>query len=321
MVGYEIMKERKFRLTRKEKGQPRGFVVQDDEILDKDIWDFGLIYDLFENKASFEAGLEKISSSLWYNYLRISGQKHIAKASPGNYFSRSLGVLATQYGFKFQDGLKLDTDFSSAPIGIMLVGNDMLIGSLIRKKLFWKDAISADHGEHTHSLQWLVAARELQTLVHRSIPDLYEKTVDYWSMPKGEPELSLWQFLVDSFPKVDNRARGSDQDSTTDSYRSPQNVTRFLLNKQNGYKPIQGHFVSNYLYRRYANRSWFEKDGNVESGFMGIKVDTDQKEKDGWIFSNSARLVRKEIMVGVNKKIERQEMETFHNVSGKLIMK
>ncbi|WP_051390751.1 LirA/MavJ family T4SS effector [Paraburkholderia mimosarum] len=333
MPGYEVISKYRFLKTKKEKGKDREIVKQDGDALDADYRDFGKIYDLFENLDSFKAGLETVSGLLWENYRTITNQRNqrlytpVPPPPPGNLFTRCLGMLAHQYGFTFQQGLSAETDFNTAPIGTTLIAGDPFIGSLIRAKLFWKDAISADHGEHSHSLQWLVAAQLLNGQTTSSIPDLYARTVDYWIMSRGVDTINLWQLLVDSFPATGTTARDPDKRLLTDSWRCPQNVTRYLLGNRNGFQPIAGHFVSNYLYKRYSNRNWISITTNKETNtskmnLANIYTDTAAKAKEGWKQGevNPARLTRKTVTPGDigDRGVTKVE---FHSAPGLLYMK
>lgn len=333
MPGYEVISKYRFLKTKKEKGKDREIVKQDSDALDADYRDFGKIYDLFENLDSFKAGLGTVSALLWENYRTITNQRNqrlytpVPPPPPGNLFTRCLGMLAHQYGFTFQQGLSAETDFNTAPIGTTLIAGDPFIGSLIRAKLFWKDAISADHGEHSHSLQWLVAAQLLNGQTTSTIPDLYSRTVDYWIMSRGVDTINLWQLLVDSFPATGTTARDPDKRLLTDSWRCPQNVTRYLLGNGNGFQPIAGHFVSNYLYKRYSNRNWISITTNKETNtskmnLANIYTDTAAKAKEGWKQGevNPARLTRKTVTPGDIGDRGVTEV-VFHSAPGLLYMK
>lgn len=232
-------------------------------------------------------------------------------------------MLAQQYGFNFQQGLGLDTDYNTAPNSVTLIGNDLFLGTLVRTKLFWKDAISADHGEHSHSLQWLVAAQTLHGTTTTPVADLYSKTVDYMVMKKGETQTRLWQLLVDSFPTTGGTRK--ETQLTTDSFRCPQNVTRFLLGAGNNFAPISGHFISNYLYKRYKNRDWMEiknqGTSNAKLDLKNIFIDPQEKSREGWTQgTNKARITRTQV---VPKDIANRNVTevNFHATAGLLYMK
>lgn len=330
MPGYEVISSMKFLLTKKEKGQDREIVKQNAQQLDNDYRDFGKIYDLFENRDAFKAGLDRLSATLWQNYRTITNQVPkpgaVPPPAPGNLFTRSLGITARQRNFTFQQGLTVETDFNSVPSSVTLIAGDPYIGTLIRSKLFWKDAISADHGEHSHSFQWLVAAHELNGQTTSPIPDLYARTVDYWIMRKGVDSINLWQLLVDCFPTVGG-ARDPDPRLITDSFRCPQNVTRFLLGKEHGFQAIPGHFISHYLFMRYKARSLYEiiNPGAADAKMKLKDIYTDVQSKKDWkqLVSNPARLKRTDVAEVPGKHIGDRNVQelTFHGRPGFVYMK
>ena len=329
MPGYEIIRDMKFLLTKKEKGMDRQIVKQKDPVLDADYRDFGRIYDLFANQARFQTGLATVSAALWQNYLTITNQRNlqpyqaVREIPPGNLFTRCLGMLALQNGFTYQQGLSAETDFNTTPIGVTLIAGDPFIGALIRGKLFWKDAISADHGEHSHSFQWLVAASELTGSTTTPIADLYVRTVDYWIMKRDTGGINLWQFLVDCFPAVGGGARDPDVRLVTDTYRSPQNVTRHLLGT--GHAPIADHFVSAYLFGRYKKRGWVKGVAGTPQAplfnLAQIGVNPSEKAGEGWVqgVQNPARLTRKKVTPRDISERNLTEV-SFHNEPGYLFM-
>lgn len=207
--------------------------------------------------ASFEAALQRVSSQLWDAY-------RLFNPNTRNKFTRALNKVASAKGFSFQNRFGADTSHTS-PIGIKLIGGDPQLGFMLRNKLFWKDSMDLRHGEHTHSLQWLaIAEGNLGTVI--PIADLYAETGSFRASSDadqdGKRSLLMWQWIADCFPTdMSNLAatfkgkKGSVQETLeSQSYRSPQVITDFLLRRSGG--PIADHFVSNYLFYRYKNRKW-----------------------------------------------------------------
>ncbi|MDH4565410.1 hypothetical protein E8E95_01780 [Pseudomonas sp. BN414] len=327
MAGYEKIKELKFLLTKKERGKDREIVIQSDHALNNYREDFGKIYDFLENQAYFKNTLTDVSRMLWEKYLLITNQDKSALAAapvPGNVFTRCLGLVAARYNFNFQQGLTADTNFNTVPIGITLVDGDLFIGTLIRNKLFWKDAISADHGEHSHSLQWLAIAYALTGQTTAPIHDLYAKSVDYWLMSKDSPNINMWQFLVDCFP-LTGGARDPDPLLTTSSFRSPQNVTRYLLGKDNKFQPLKQHFLSHYLFKRYKARNWVQivnpKAKNASLKLSDINPQMQGKADWQKGATNAARYTRTGVTQVTNILQRNTEDVCFHGKSGILYMK
>ncbi|MFJ3259565.1 hypothetical protein ACIPK7_04875 [Pseudomonas sp. NPDC086581] len=325
MPGYDIIKELNFLLTEKKKDQPREILVNKQQ-LENDRHDYGIIYDLLENRDAFITAINELSKELWTNYRIITNQVtrfyQPIHCPPGNLFTRALGMTARACNFTFQQGLSADTDFNSVPIGVKLTGGDPYIGYLIRRKLFWKDSISADHGEHSHSIQWLAIARRLNGQTISPIDDLYSRVVDYWTMKKTD-NINLWQFLVDCFPLDGGGARDPDTRLVTNSFRSPNNITRHLISYPR-FQPRENHFISNYLCMRYANRNWAtavnQNTPTAKVKFANIKVD-DSTQTD-WKRSEfaTARLIRKQISDD-NRFSDRTLHEVvFHDTPGYLYM-
>lgn len=222
------------------------------------------------NSAAFEAALARVSDSLWTAYSRFTPQTR-------NKFTRALNKVAAAKGFIFQDRWTADTS-KAKPIGIKLVGGDPQLGYMLRNKLFWKDSMDLRHGEHSHSLQWLAIAEGLPNL---AVPaaDLYAESGNFRaaSIDDGKTGRSIlmWQWVADCFP-TDMKSNATTFKHTAEtlesqSYRSPQVITDFLL-KKNG-KPIDGHFVSTYLFHRYKNRHWLTTKQVASNGGVTEVID------------------------------------------------
>lgn len=183
---------------------------------------------------------------------------------------------------------------------------------MLRNKLFWKDSMDLHHGEHTHSLQWLAIAQGVQTTV--PIAELYAHTGAFRAPsdvdPGGDRSLLMWQWLADCFPSsMKSLATLKFKNGETlesQSYRSPQVITDYLLNRQGG--PIDGHFISTYLFHRYKNRNWLttkdiydkdqqkhvEKLDKIYQGDPKVPTKGGSFADDGWVQSPSSpnRLLR-----------------------------
>ncbi|WP_242206442.1 MULTISPECIES: LirA/MavJ family T4SS effector [unclassified Pseudomonas] len=249
-----VPSEMNFVLTEKKPEKDRSRAAATPET---DRADYDLIFDFLENKQKFEPALSRLSALMWSHYRMFTLQTDVTPGKakpPGNLFTRALSLVAHQYQFTFQQGLVAETDFNTVPLSVKLTESDPYIGYLIRHKIFWKDVIATDHGEHSHSLQWLVLARELTGKTTSPIAELYARSVDYYSWVDKKFGINLWQLLVDCFPLDGGGARGDVL--TTDTYRSPNNVTRHLLGYSKKLAPLKGHFISDYLSRRYKHRNW-----------------------------------------------------------------
>ncbi len=213
------------------------------------------------NTEKFEATLNHISMRLWSAYRR--------DPSKSNKFTRALSVVGSQNGFYCANG-HLSTVDTSTPMKFKLTGGDKELGYFLRNKLFWKDSMEAQHGEHSHSLQWLcISAAKLKTKV--PITELYARSGEFGMTTTDKDLCRAWAWIADCFPSSmsafgDATKLSKTKDTlTTTKYRSPQNIMNFLL--KDG-KAIKDHFVSEYLFRRYTKHKWF-KSGEGERAFGG----------------------------------------------------
>lgn len=93
----------------------------------------------FDNPGKFEKHLERVSAAIWTEY--NTGIMPMAQ----NRFTRSIINLgAYQYGFSCQDNVVFTGPLSAAAFGQRVKG-----------KVLWKDSFALDHGEFSHSYQWM----------------------------------------------------------------------------------------------------------------------------------------------------------------------
>jgi hypothetical protein len=246
-------------------GQDQSIRNQIDQYIDG----YSEICAFLSRPLEFQNKLAEVSKKLWFAYRN--------DPSESNKFTRALSVIGSQLGFSVrQDYLATvqnGTVTDSSPIKFKLTGNDTGLGFFLRNKLFWKDSMEALHGEHSHSLQWLaIAVANLGTAL--PVSQLYSQAGSFvMSGTDGgaDTNIYLWAWLADCFPQSmkkfgDTKVLNGNKDNlTTDSYRSPQNITTYLVPLDN---PIEGHFVSTYLFYRYTKRKWIK--GNIGGSIGGI---------------------------------------------------
>lgn len=228
-----------------------GAKTADFNALDQYLDGYATIATFLCNAQRVEAALTQVSSDLWDAYRTFP-------ANIRNKFTRALNKVAASYGFDYQNRFTVNTN-NTRPIGIKLVGGDPQLGYMLRNKLFWKDSMDLRHGEHSHSLQWLAIAQAHPAL-NPTVADLYSQTSAFRGTSKndqkGERSMLMWQWIADCFPSDMSRLATEEflngETLQSHSYRSPQVITDYLMN--NG--PIDGHFVSTYLFHRYKNRNW-----------------------------------------------------------------
>jgi hypothetical protein len=143
--------------------------------------------------------------------------------------------------------------------GVIMAGftSPEVFKSYVKSHAFWKDAVSSNHGEHSHSLQWLAianAAKRGKLNLTSSVVYLYERSVDYQSKQtfyhpdrKKEETVYLWDFLVDCF---DHGAGAADYKTNikTATARSPTCVNKWVYGSD--------LWIGEYLRARYSKRNW-----------------------------------------------------------------
>jgi hypothetical protein len=234
-------------------------VFGQNKLKEDDLADYAKVLRLMSSNGDFEAALNSLSAELWDLYRGMAKEEK-------NKFSRSLIQFATtKAGFPPQHAT------------LLCAGADDYL-EYIKKGLLLKDGMHAGHGEYSHTFQWLAAAcANLQ--LNSSVGRLYQALGDE-RMQKSKKAIttegeagivSLWSYLVDAFPIYS--AKQTDIEKGTDSlhtatYRSPQNVMKYLLADTD-----KGHFLSVYLQRRYTKRNWFTgKD--VQANFGKATIGT-----------------------------------------------
>jgi hypothetical protein len=295
--------------------------------LDDYLEDFARIAAFLCNPGPFQAALVNVSASMWAEYVNLDPALR-------NRFTRALGAVAVNNGFTFQERLPLDTS-GTAPIGVLLTGNDGQLGHMLRHKLFWKDGMDSRHGEHTHSLQWLAIALGAGT--HKRAADLYAKAGNLRAPSqseekKGGRSLTMWEWVADCFPldmaKSTAKKFTNGETLVSQSARSPQFIMDSLLKGKPQDHPAQ--FLAQYLFHRYNNRGWLKHDQKMEEvkdiQTTGIKAHrAGDRAAHGWDKSPSsptARMIRDPnsyAAQGKHTTIPLTEIEvTFHGVQGKL---
>lgn len=220
---------------------------------------FCKIATFLSNKASFENELRLVSAMLWDIYITIPTQAN-------NRFTSAISKLAEIRGFQMTAN-QPPLGAHGAPMHIKLVNNDPELGYMLRNRVFWKDSMDARHGEHSHSLQWLAVASKFGALA----PQAYAKSGLYRATNVAPDKYAyVWQWLADCFPldmqslATDCTKQGSTESLCSDTYRSPQKITDYLVRNPCG--PLKNHFISHYLHRRYVNRNWLPSGGEYTKG-------------------------------------------------------
>ncbi|MBM0107765.1 hypothetical protein JM946_23720 [Steroidobacter sp. S1-65] len=165
--------------------------------------------------------------------------------------------------------------FSNYSNGIVMAGftDPGVFTSYVSKGSFWKDAVSSNHGEYSHSLQWLtlgLAAAGKRLSLRTTASYLFKNAVAHQSdkefvVPgRNQPsKIYLWDFLVDCFdfgPDPDWQAN-----TATHTARSPTHFnTRIQASKT---------WIGRHLRKRYAKRGWAAPGSPTPTSTKGYAIE------------------------------------------------
>jgi hypothetical protein len=125
-------------------------------------------------------------------------------------------------------------------------------------------------------LQWLALADEFGPRASA----FYDLLPEYASSSKTG-SIPLWSFLADCFPTT----KKAEENLLSDSYRSPQMITRHLIGKPD---PVDDHFVSFYLGYVYKQRELVSydvtKDKQIKAnyGSAPVRALKEERVKKDW---------------------------------------
>lgn len=210
---------------------------------------------LTSKNGEFEEALKTLSLLLWKKY-RVKQQ-----GAQKNVFTSALREVATDFGWAF-----------GANIDVVLVGavSAQQYETWVRQGLFFKDDMDLQHGEHSHTFQWLAVTMNAHKISLKNDPHvLYKTTFDMlnnnkdvvvpgFKSPDGKTQgpgaFSLWSFIVNSFPTTMAASNAMPQGDSlfSNTFRTPQKMMEYLLNKA-----PEDHFIAGYLRNRYKRRNWF----------------------------------------------------------------
>ncbi|OQW67431.1 MAG: hypothetical protein BVN35_20395 [Proteobacteria bacterium ST_bin11] len=204
--------------------------------------DYAMIAEFLSVESLWQPALQRLSDTLESHYWTFMLSEHNGRGSAGsNLMTRAIALEAVNQGFQ-------------PHVGIVYAGfvDPGKFIDYVKNCAFWKDAVSSNHGEHSHSFQWLMIAREVKTT--EKIRTLYAHSVvykskgNYYHTGHGNNEqIYLWDFLCDCF-----NHGVSDPDYTkhmvTNTCRSPTFLNKHLFQ--------QDYWLSQYLKGRYEARKW-----------------------------------------------------------------
>lgn len=177
---------------------------------------------------------------------------------------------------------------------VVLVGSSGdVFGGIISNGMLFKDGTGPGHGEHSHTIQWLVMAKarsqklletkqNMYTLYCASAgPGTLGSKKLLWFDDKGQyvemGGTTYWNFLVDCFsiPSQGNYKESGSDNILSSSYRSPGFLSKRLREGQG--------YLSKYLHKRLSLRD-LEK-GEKKAERMRAYHIGKQKKKQGMVFN------------------------------------
>jgi hypothetical protein len=209
--------------------------------------DYTEIADFLSRKERWQPAVKKISTYLHEHYMAalLLGRT--------NAFTSAIAMIAPYLGFDLKHPFLSLAGFTDP---------NTFIG-YVKAGAFWKDSVSSNHGEHSHSIQWLALAlaknrNELKT--ERKISTLYAESVEHvckkplYHPGSGENRiLLLWDWLVDCFDFGDEEADFR-TNIRSETARCPTHLNKYLF--EQGSMADDALWIGKYLTRRHTNRGW-----------------------------------------------------------------
>lgn len=212
------------------------------DIPEGDVDGYAKIAFALSNTNLLMPGLNMISKGIWEEY----NKEEFAHSH--NRFTGAIIRYAQTFGFSCQDNVVF-----TGP----LTEDEFL--SYVKEGVLWKDTFAPEHGEFSHTLQWLAAGAVLR--LGDSTAELYKGSGKYhsttalWTRENGNPikkNVPLWAWLVDCFPaetapeSLDGKAN-----IFSDRGRVPNIITKIAMNRtpKNSDDP-QGWFIGLYVHAR-----------------------------------------------------------------------
>jgi|GEM_PF-5712468 len=203
-----------------------------------------------EQRARFNKQLEGISKAIWeaYNTDEIK--------SKSNRFTAAIVKVGEKFGFACQDNVVFVGALSGAAFG-----------NNLKNKVLWKDSFALDHGEFSHSYQWLVAGEALSWQVGTA--DLYKNlaeirsTAPLFVIDNGRlafRRAPLWEYLVDCTNYAAGKCSEANQKEAVGAYINAQ-LARFKAGDT-----VDPYFATEYL-RKIHKNEFFQEDAKWKKEF------------------------------------------------------
>jgi len=227
----------------------------------------------------FDKEFRKVSELLRQKYNAIA-----ARDTQSNVLTRAISEIAQQdYGFAAQDNVVFAGFISPTDI----------TKDYISQGVLWKDGVGSQHGEYSHSLQWLTIG--MSGIVGATVADVYKQTVAWrssvdFNRPNGKIKPYVWDFLVDCF------SHGPDPDFrkniVSQTCRSPSAFTHRM------FAQTRTLWISSLIRDRYRRKGIQEPTlsapgadqdlkGMTVDKHEGVKGYTGKKSGTGMIYSRA----------------------------------
>jgi len=205
------------------------------------------LLDLLSNpqqKTEFENGLRDLSKAIWVNY-NAEGIK-----DKTNRFTSSIIKAGESLGFACQDNVVFVGALEGAAFGANLRGH-----------VLWKDSFALDHGEFSHSYQWLVAGRKFNwqtgtATLYGELADM-RSSVPLFVIDNGKlafRRAPMWEYLVDCTNYSEGKCAGGERARAVQEY-----LDRQFAQLRDG-KAVDPYFANEFLRKHYKD-DFFEADG------------------------------------------------------------
>jgi len=235
------------------------FLVKDDKLRES----FVTIALFMSDVNKFKAAFNGVSELLRKKYNAIA-----ARDNRSNVLTRAIFEAASEYGFAVQENVVFAGFISPTDI----------TKDYIAKAVLWKDGVGSQHGEYSHSLQWLTIGQSGIFGTH--LAEVYSKTVAYkanrdFARP-GRIETArpyVWDFLVDCFSH--NLEPDFKTNIVSRTPRSPSAFTHFLFVE---WKHL---WISALIRDRYERKNLQIPLRNAPDTEEDLKTRTDQQHKGG----------------------------------------
>jgi hypothetical protein len=227
--------------------------------------DYAKMAAFLSDENEVKASLVKVSGGIWDEYRKSKYE------GTSNRFTQAIIRYAVRFGFKCQDNVVFTGPLS-----------DQVFTDAVRKGILWKDTFAPQHGEFSHTFQWLAAGQALGW--GTKTVELYKKCIDIKSacpmfgrVNNQVTELSstvLWAYLVDCFPSTNNPNLNDQQDNIfSDTCRTPNNITKLILTMD------ETTFIRLYLDHRQNYRlTAYEKEGKGRNVYERTGTPWEQRD-------------------------------------------